>query len=82
MILPLNLNLSKLLTGAVLFITPAILFSNCSKKCEPSTLDCTVILYKCEEGQEVCGCDNVTYACATEAECVGKIKTYKKGKCK
>lgn len=59
-----------------------LLVTQCKKSCKPSTQDCSLIYYQCEPGQEVCGCDGKTYNCAQDAECVGQISEYTKGKCK
>jgi hypothetical protein len=57
-------------------------FSQCKRDCKPSTMDCSTIKYQCLPGEEVCGCDGVTYNCALDAECRGRISEYKEGKCK
>jgi hypothetical protein len=62
----------------MLFITN----TSCNKKCRPSTVDCTLIKYACQPGDEVCGCDGKTYSCGMDAECTGGIADYSPGKCK
>jgi hypothetical protein len=57
--------------------------SQCKEKktrCQPSGKDCSTLYYSCEPGQEVCGCNRITYNCPTEAECAG-MADYTKGKC-
>ncbi len=60
----------------------SLTLTSCKKDCQPSTMDCSTIFYQCQTGEEVCGCDGKTYSCALEAECMGRISKYTKGKCK
>lgn len=64
----------------LLLILPILLlFFNCTKNnCKViSNPDCICTL----EYNPVCGCNNVTYGNACQAECEG-IKNYKSGACK
>jgi len=74
--------MKKIMTAIFLTLTSGLILTSCKKDCQPSTMDCSTIYYQCQPGEEVCGCDGVTYNCSFAAECEGRISEYTKGKCK